>query len=100
MSRGGFDADACWQAAFVKIAEETEASPAEVRDFLDSRHGGSFARMVIEVMLRDGNVDRAIDALIGRHQQWRTSWNDQQAISSGLPCLIGWVLLTEAETTK
>jgi hypothetical protein len=97
-SRGGLDADGCWETAFLKVAEETKADPAEIRDFLDSRYGAGFARMVIELLPHEtGNVGRAIDEVIGWHQQWRANWKYERTISDGLYCLIAWVLLTEAE---
>ena len=94
ISTAGFEADVCWKAASLKIAEATGANPEGVRDFLDSRYGRHFADMVIGTTLpATGTMDAAIDAAIRRHQEWRINrrTSREEGIPAGLPWLTGWV---------
>jgi hypothetical protein len=88
----GADAATAWEIASRRIAEETQASPEGVRDFLDSRYGRHFADDVIGDFAAGVQLKGAIEAAIARWQGWRINRADERehGIPRGLPYLTGW----------
>ena len=87
------DAAKAWEIVSRRIAETTEASPEEVRDFLDSRHGRHFADDVTGELAKGRGLDRAVEGAVTRWMGWRIDrrTSRDEGIPRGLPYLTGWV---------
>ena len=87
------DAPQAWTIASTLVAAATGASPAGVRDFLDSRHGRHFADDVGNGLLDGCDLHAAIERAVARWQGWRIGRQTSRdtGIPAGLPYLTGFV---------
>lgn len=101
IATAGLDAQAYWTTAVQVIAAEADLSNAEVRPFLDSKHGRYFADSVLNNVSDDATVLNAVEAAVNEWRGWAISkaTTNQFGIPAGLDYLTGWAHheLIEAE---
>ena len=88
------DADTAWALAMMAIADTTKCPPAEVRTFLDSRHGRHFADDVANQIAAGKPLKEAVLATAHRWVAWTISrlTTCETNIPRGLPYLTGYVM--------
>jgi hypothetical protein len=100
-SHHAIDPSAAWPLAMEAIAEETGCTAEDVRRFLDSKEGRTFAEAVIERMSTTPleTIETAVDAAVERWMYFNITKEDasKYGIEAGVPCLKGFACHCELE---
>jgi hypothetical protein len=90
--------DIAWAEAMIQITRATGCGSAQVRAFLDSRHGRFFADGVSSRMIQGAKVQKAIEQEVAQWMAWGVSKSAQAdyGIPPGLPYLTGFVVAEAA----